>query len=162
MQYHPDRNPGDAEAVAKFKEAAEAFEVLNNAEKRANYDRFGHQMPGGGGAQFRDINDIFEAFGDIFGGGGGGIFGDIFGGGRGRGQRQQRGEDIRCVVDLDLREVAEGTKKTIKIQRQEVCTNCHGSGSKPGTAPEPCAYCGGRGRVAQSMGFFQMQSECPA
>ncbi|MDO5114257.1 MAG: molecular chaperone DnaJ, partial [Planctomycetia bacterium] len=163
MKYHPDRNPGDQEAIAKFKEAAEAFDVLSNPEKRATYDRYGHQgvhgMPGGG-ATFHDINDIFEAFGDILGGG---IFGDIFGGGRGgTSRRARRGEDIRCVVKLDLREVATGVKKTIRLRREEVCTTCHGSGSRPGTAPEPCSYCGGRGHVVQQAGFLRMQSTCPA
>ena len=155
MKYHPDRNPGDAEAVAKFKEAAEAFEVLSKPEKRATYDRYGHQMPGGGGPQFNDVNDIFSAFGDLFG------FGDIFGG-RGRRQRVRRGDDVRCVVDLDLREVAKGTKKVVQIRRKEICTTCCGSGAKPGTAPEPCQYCGGQGVVTQNMGFMRMQTECPS
>ncbi|MDO4574964.1 MAG: molecular chaperone DnaJ [Planctomycetia bacterium] len=160
MKYHPDRNPGDEEAVAKFKEAAEAFDVLSSEEKRATYDRYGHEgLNGvGGGAQFHDLNDIFEAFG--------GIFGDLFGGGgpRGGSRKRQvhRGEDVRCVVNVDLRDIALGAKKEIEIKRHEVCTNCHGSGSRPGTTPEPCGYCGGRGTVVQSAGFIRMQTTCPA
>ncbi len=168
LKFHPDRNPGDESAVEKFKEASEAFDVLNNDDKRAAYDRYGHQgvdgMPGGG-PQFRDMNDIFEAFGGM-GGGFADIFGDIFGGGAGgrrsRGGRPPRGEDIRCVVDLDLREVAKGIKKKIKIRRKEVCTVCSGSGAKPGTAPEPCSYCNGRGVVTQGAGFIRMQTTCPS
>lgn len=169
LKYHPDRNPGDESAVEKFKEASEAFDVLNNDDKRAAYDRYGHQgvngMPGGG-PQFHDINDIFEAFGGM-GGGFADIFGDIFGGGAGGGRRRgggrpPRGEDIRCVVDLDLREVARGVKKKVKLRRKEVCTTCGGSGAKPGTAPEPCSYCGGRGVVMQGAGFIRMQTTCPS
>ncbi|MDO4627801.1 MAG: molecular chaperone DnaJ [Planctomycetia bacterium] len=163
LKYHPDRNPGNEEAVEKFKEASEAFDVLNNDDKRAAYDRYGHQgvngMPGGG-PQFNDINDIFEAFS---GGAFGDIFGDIFGGGR-RSTRTRvpRGEDVRCVVDLDLREVARGIKKNVRIRRKEVCTTCLGSGAKPGTAPEPCSYCGGRGVIMQGAGFIRMQTTCPS
>ncbi len=163
LKYHPDRNPGNEEAVEKFKEASEAFDVLNNDDKRAAYDRYGHQgvngMPGGG-PQFNDINDIFEAFS---GGAFGDIFGDIFGGGR-RSTRTRvaRGEDVRCVVDLDLREVAHGIKKNVRIRRKEVCTTCLGSGAKPGTVPEPCSYCGGRGVIMQGAGFIRMQTTCPS
>ncbi len=162
LKYHPDRNPGNEEAVEKFKEASEAFDVLNNDDKRATYDRYGHQgvngMPGGG-PQFNDINDIFEAFGGSFGD----IFGDIFGGGR-RSTRTRvaRGEDVRCVVELDLREVAQGIKRNVRIRRKEVCTTCLGSGAKPGTAPEPCSYCGGRGVIMQGAGFIRMQTTCPS
>lgn len=165
MQYHPDKNPGDEEALEKFKEAAEAFEVLHNPEKRGIYDRYGHQglngMNGGGGGGFQDISDIFEAFGDLFGGG----FADFFGGGggnNGRGRpRAQRGQDIRILLELDLIEVARGAKKKIEIRRKMVCTMCHGSGARPGTMPEVCGYCGGRGQVVQQAGFFRMQSTCP-
>lgn len=163
LKYHPDRNPGNEEAVEKFKEASEAFDVLSNDDKRAAYDRYGHQgvngMPGGG-PQFNDINDIFEAFS---GGAFGDIFSDIFGGGR-RSTRTRvaRGEDVRCVVDLDLREVAHGIKKNVRIRRKEVCTTCLGSGAKPGTAPEPCSYCGGRGVIMQGAGFIRMQTTCPS
>ncbi|MDO4570619.1 MAG: molecular chaperone DnaJ [Planctomycetia bacterium] len=168
LKYHPDRNPGDDAAVEKFKEAAEAYEVLHNDEKRANYDRFGHQGvngPGMGGAQFRDLNDIFEAFGDIFGGRGGffGDFGDIFGGGRtSRRPQVHRGADIRCVVDMELHEVVTGAKKNIQIRRKEICTACTGTGAQPGSVPEPCSYCGGTGQVVRGAGFVRIQSTCPA
>ena len=162
LKYHPDRNPGDEDAVDKFKEAAEAFEVLSNSDKRARYDRYGHaglEGPGGGAPHFRDISDIFEAFGDIFGGG---LFGDLFGGtGRGR-RRVRRGADIRCQIVLDLAEAARGASKTVQFSRHEVCTDCGGSGARPGTQPEPCQYCGGRGRVIQSTGIFSLQTTCPS
>lgn len=160
LKYHPDRNPGDEEAVAKFKEAAEAFEVLSNPEKRAAYDRYGHAGLSGNyqAHQFRDINEIFSAFGDIFGDG---IFGEIFGGMGGR-SRPRRGEDILCEISLDLQEAAEGVSKTVRFRRHEICGTCHGSGAKPGTKPETCQYCGGRGRIMQSAGFFSLQTTCPA
>ncbi len=162
LKYHPDRNPGDDDAVEKFKEAAEAFEVLSNAEKRARYDRFGHaglEGVGGGAPHFHDISDIFEAFGDIFGGG---LFGDFFDGPRRRGRRVRRGGDVRCQVVLDLAEAAEGVTKTVRFQRHEACAECGGSGAEPGTQPEPCQYCGGRGRVVQSTGLFSLQTTCPS
>jgi len=162
MQYHPDRNPGDEEAVTRFKEAAEAFEVLSSPEKRARYDRYGHAGVDGGGAgsHFSDISDIFEAFGDIFGGS---AFGDLFGGGRSRGGRRvHRGADIRCRVTLDLEEAASGTAKVVKFERHQACKTCQGSGAKPGTQPEACEYCNGRGRVVQSSGVFSVQRPCPA
>jgi molecular chaperone DnaJ len=158
LRYHPDRNPGDAEAVTRFKEAAEAFEVLSHAEKRARYDRYGRAGLEGGAPQFRDLSDIFEAFGDIFGEG---LFGDIFGG-RSRGRRVHRGADVRCEVRLDLLEAAHGTAKVVHFQRLHTCDTCNGSGARPGTRPEPCGYCGGSGRVVQSTGIFSMQSTCPS
>ncbi|MDO5554953.1 MAG: molecular chaperone DnaJ [Planctomycetia bacterium] len=159
LKYHPDRNPGDEEAVAKFKLAAEAFEILGNPEKREIYDRYGHagldQQGAGGG--FQDINDIFSSFGDIFGDT---VFGSFFGGG-GRRSRVQPGGDVRCTVTLDLHEVARGVTREIKYRRREVCSACHGSGAKSGTEPETCRYCGGSGRIQQSAGFFAMQTMCP-
>lgn len=160
MQYHPDRNPGDKEAEAKFKEAAEAYDVLHDAEKRARYDQYGHAgMNGGmgGGTQFHDISDIFEAFGDVFG------FGDLFGGGRRSGgrQRPRRGADVRCFVKLTLNEAATGVKKTVSFHRHEHCKSCSGSGSKPGSKPQTCSYCNGRGQIVQSQGFFSVQTVCP-
>jgi len=160
MKYHPDRNPGNAQAVGRFKEAAEAFEVLSHAEKRARYDRYGHAgLEGGGAPHFHDVSDIFQAFGDLFGEG---LFGDLFGGGRGRGSRVRKGADVRCEVNLDLIEAAHGTSKVVRFLRHVVCETCGGSGAKPGTKPETCRYCGGRGRVVQSSGFFSVQSDCPA
>ena len=162
LKHHPDRNPGDEEAVAKFKEAAEAFEVLSNADKRARYDRFGHaglEGPGGGAPHFHDVADIFEAFGDIFGGG---LFEDFFRGPRRRGRRVRQGADIRCDIVLDLPEAARGVTKTVQFNRREKCSSCGGSGAKPGTQPETCQYCGGRGRVVQSAGMFSLQTTCPS
>jgi len=154
MKYHPDRNPGDEEASKKFKEAAEAFDVLNNPEKRARYDRYGHAgVDGpGGAARFHDAADIFAAFGDIFG--------DLFGGGGAR-RRVGRGAHIRCKVEISLHEAARGIKKTIRFRRHRACGDCGGSGARPGTRPETCSYCGGAGRVVQSTGFFSMQTTCP-
>jgi len=157
LQYHPDRNPGDEEAIVKFKEAAEAFEVLSHPEKRARYDRYGIAgLEGGGAPQFHDVSDIFNAFGDILGQG---FFGDFFGGGR---NRVRKGADIRCDVTLDLLEAARGTSKIVRFKRHTRCGTCHGTGAKPGTRPEPCRYCGGRGRIVQSTGIFSMQTPCPA
>ncbi len=158
IKYHPDKNPDDEDAIRKFKEAAEAFEVLGDKEKRARYDRYGHAGLGGGGSQFHDVEDIFSAFGDVFGGG---LFGDLFGGGGGR-QRQTRGEDVACEVTLDLFEAARGAKKTVSYTRKTACGECRGSGAAPGSTPETCSYCGGHGRVVQSAGFFQVQRPCPA
>jgi molecular chaperone DnaJ len=157
MQYHPDRNPGDDEAVARFKEAAEAFEVLSHPEKRARYDRFGLAGLEGGAPHFRDISDIFQAFGDILGGG---LFGDFFGG-PGR-TRVHRGADIQTEIKIDLIEAAKGTSKIVRFMRPQACETCHGTGAKPGSKPETCRYCGGRGRVVQSTGIFSIQTTCPS
>lgn len=161
LKYHPDRNPGDEDAVERFKEAAQAFEVLNDPEKRKTYDTYGHAglegMPGGA-SQFQDINDIFDAFSDVFGDS---LFGDLFGSGR-RSRRPQRGADIRSEVVLSLEEAARGTQKTVRFRRHQLCAVCNGSGAQPGSRPHTCEYCGGRGRVVQSAGFFSVQSSCPA
>ena len=160
LKYHPDRNPGDQETVGKFKEAAEAFEVLCHPEKRVRYDRYGHAGLEGGAPQFRDVNDIFEAFSDIFGDG---LFGDLFGGrAGGRRQRHRTGASVRCDFSLDLREAAQGVSKTVQFDRHEFCSACNGSGAKPGTSPEKCRYCGGRGQVVQSSGIFSIQTTCPS
>ncbi len=160
MKYHPDRNPGDAEAVEKFKECAEAFEVLSHEEKRSVYDKYGHAGldAQGGGPQFRDVNDIFGAFGDLFGDS---ILGQFFSGGRGRGRGPAPGNDIRCNLTIDLHEAARGVTKTITFRRHETCGTCKGTGSKPGKVPERCPYCGGQGRITQSTGFFSIQTTCP-
>ncbi|HXT59782.1 MAG TPA: molecular chaperone DnaJ [Pirellulales bacterium] len=166
IKYHPDKNPGDEEAVGRFKECAEAFEVLNDPDKRARYDRYGHagvDGPGGGSPHFTDINDVFEAFGDIFGDG---VFGDIFGRGggrgRGRGRRARRGGDVRADVTLDLIEAARGVSKQVRIERHERCSDCQGSGAKSGSSPEKCRYCGGAGQVIQTTGIFRVQTTCPS
>lgn len=156
MQYHPDRNPGNEEAVVKFKEAAEAFEVLSHTEKRARYDRYGLAGLEGGAPHFHDLGEIFQSFGNIFGDS---FFGDIFGGG-GR-NRAHRGADVRSEVEVDLFEAAKGTSKIVRFVRHERCEICSGSGAKPGTKPVQCRYCNGRGRVVQSTGVFSIQTTCP-
>lgn len=155
IKYHPDKNPGDEDAVRRFKECAEAFEVLSDAEKRARYDRFGHSGVQGG-SQFHDVNDIFSAFADIFRGSG---FESIFGGG-GRGGAS-RGQHVRCDVTLDLLEAARGVKKQIRIKRHSKCETCDGSGARPGSKVETCSYCGGHGQVLVQSGIFRMQQTCP-
>lgn len=169
MQYHPDRNPGDAAAEAKFKEATEAYEVLREAESRARYDRFGHAapgagMPGGmGGAGFEgfDLTDALRAFMRDFGGGGGG-FEDLFGGGDPAAAR--RGSDLRVRLKLSLEEIAGGVKKTIQIKRRVACETCQGSGAQKG-GKSTCAQCGGRGQVRQVrsslFGQFVNVGPCP-
>jgi len=154
MKFHPDRNPGNTEAAEKFKEAAEAFDILSNPEKRARYDRFGHAGVNGegGAARFHDASDIFAAFGDIFG--------DLFGDTRSR-RRVRQGANIRCDVKVTLQDAARGVKKTIEFQRHRACGDCRGSGARVGTRPETCSYCGGTGRVVQSTGFFSLQTTCP-
>jgi molecular chaperone DnaJ len=157
VKYHPDKNPGDEECLARFKECSEAFEVLNDGDKRSRYDRFGHAgvNGNGGGAHFTDVEDIFSAFGDIFG--------DLFGGGgRGRNRRVRRGRDVRCEVTLTLKEAAEGCKKVVHFQRHELCTKCEGTGAEAGSKRESCSYCGGRGQVIQQAGIVRMQTTCPA
>ncbi len=170
IKYHPDKNPGDKEAEEKFKEAAEAYDVLSNEDKRARYDRFGHAGVGGaagggaggfggfGGGGFT-MDDIFEQFGDIFGG--------AFGGGRSRGrsQRVNRGSDIRVTVKLTLQEIAEGVTKKLKVNKTVVCDQCGGSGAKDKNAFQTCSTCQGSGyviTVQNSMfGRMQTQSVCP-
>lgn len=160
IRFHPDKNPGDAEAATRFKEAARAFEVLSDDDLRSRYDRFGHAgVEGGRRHDFNDISDVFEAFGDLFGGG---IFGEAFGGGRQRQSRARKGRDVFCQVRLSLVEAARGVTKTIEFDRHETCGECDGSGARKGTQPQPCEYCAGRGQVIQSAGVFRLQTTCPA
>ena len=155
LQCHPDRNPGDAEAAERFKEATEAFEVLSDPAKRDRYDRFGHAGVQGTGGQGADLGDLFgDLLGNFFGGAGGG-------GGRRR-AGPQPGRDVQVVLDLELAEVAVGVKKAVTVQREDLCETCHGSGAKPGTQPTPCKRCGGQGVVIQRQGFFQVQQTCRA
>ncbi|MCA9230442.1 MAG: molecular chaperone DnaJ [Planctomycetales bacterium] len=158
IKYHPDKNPGDEEAIERFKQASEAFEVLHDAEKRARYDRYGHAGVNGqsaGSGHFSDVEDIFSAFGDIFG--------DLFGGGgRGRGRRVRKGRDVRCDVSLTLQEAAQGVRKTVHFQRHEPCQTCSGSGAAKGSKRETCSYCGGHGQVVQQAGIVRVQTTCPA
>jgi molecular chaperone DnaJ len=154
IKYHPDKNPGDDEAIERFKEAAEAFEVLNDPDKRARYDRYGHAGLNGRGFHshhFTDVEDIFSAFSDIFG--------DLFGGGR---SRPRKGRDVRCDVTLTLHEAAAGVTKSVEFQRHERCDDCKGSGAAPGSRREVCSYCRGQGRVIQQAGIVRMQTTCPA
>ena len=146
VKFHPDSNPGDEEASRKFKEAAEAYEVLSDQDKRARYDRYGHAGVDGQSGQFGNAEDIFAAFGEIFGGGGG-MFGDLFGGRGGR--RNRRGSDVRADVQLTLEEAARGVDKSLKFERRHNCETCEGSGSKPGSEVAGCQQCGGRGQVLQ-------------
>lgn len=160
IKYHPDSNRDDESAVEKFKEATEAYEVLSDAEKRQRYDQYGHSGVNGV-HQFNDVEDIFEAFGDLFGGG---MFGDLFGGRGGSGGRRRRvrrGADIRCNVTLTLEEAARGVDKDISFRRRVRCDTCSGSGAAPGSQPVTCNTCGGRGQVIQSAGILRVQTACP-
>lgn len=161
MKYHPDKNPGDHSAEARFKEIGEAFEVLSDEDKRAAYDRYGHaafeQGGFGRGGGFHDPQDIFR---EVFGGAGGGIFEEFFGGGGSRGGAQ-RGSDLRYDLEISLEEAAKGVEKTIKYRRQATCEVCDGSGAEPGSGRRTCPTCGGTGQVISSRGFFQVRQPCP-
>ena len=167
IKYHPDRNPGNKEAEEKFKEAAEAYDVLHDPQKRQQYDRFGFDGPAGGGfggfsGGGMDMDDIFSMFGDIFGGRSG--FGG-FGGGRGSRPQQYRGNDLRLKVRLSLLDVAHGVTKKFKVRKDVVCQHCHGSGAEAGSGAETCPSCHGSGVVTHStqsiFGMMQTQSACP-
>ncbi|MEE9373157.1 MAG: molecular chaperone DnaJ [Saprospiraceae bacterium] len=167
MKYHPDKNPDNKEAEEKFKEAAEAYEVLSNADKKARYERFGHAgMNQGGSGGFTNMEDIFEQFGDIFGGGGS-PFESFFGGGRSRqGVSGQRGSNLRIKVALSLEEIAKGVTKKIKVKKQKACNTCGGNGAKDSSSIQTCSTCGGSGYVRQVkstfMGQMQTTIACPA
>ncbi len=163
FKYHPDRNQGDRAAEEKFKEAAEAYEVLSDAGKRRQYDQFGHAgMAGAGFHGFENVGDILSRFADVFGGGGAGsIFESFFGFGGGR-SRPDTGASLRAEVTVTLEEAARGVEKTLAVKRRELCTECGGSGAKAGTKPETCRTCRGAGQVAASQGFFSIQTACPA
>jgi molecular chaperone DnaJ len=156
MKHHPDRNKGDENSSTKFKEAKEAYEVLRDADKRASYDRFGHEglrgRPGGQGGFGA------EGFGDIFGD----VFGDIFGGGRQRGPQVFRGADLGYELRLDLEKAVGGDNVTIDVPTQVACDTCGGSGAKKGAEPATCSTCGGVGQVRMQQGFFSIQQTCPA
>lgn len=170
IKYHPDRNPGDKEAEEKFKQAAEAYDVLRDPDKRARYDQFGaagvNGASGFGGfsADSMDINDIFRHFSDIFSGSGFGGFGG-FGGGGGASHAVRKGDDMRMKVKLTLAEIATGVTKRFKLRKQVHCPECGGSGCEKGHAPETCETCHGRGfvlRTQRSMfGMMQTQAPCP-
>ncbi|MGL5619699.1 MAG: DnaJ domain-containing protein, partial [Tannerellaceae bacterium] len=173
IQFHPDRNPDDKEAEENFKEAAEAYDVLSDQNKRARYDQFGHAGMGGaasgggpggfGGAGGFSMDDIFSQFGDIFGGHFGGFGG--FGGGQrgGGGRRVNRGSDLRVKVKLTLKEIATGVEKKIKVKKYIACTSCNGTGADGGTAYESCTTCHGTGSVTKIANTIlgQMQTSAP-
>jgi molecular chaperone DnaJ len=158
MKYHPDRNKGGGDSEGKFKEAKEAYEVLRDADRRATYDRFGHEglrgagMGGPGGFSAEGFSDIF-----------GDVFGDIFGGGGRRSGRQVfRGADLGYELRLDLEKAVHGDTVTIDVPSQVTCESCDGSGAKKGTTPDQCSTCGGAGQVRMQQGFFSIQQTCPA
>ncbi|MCR9219333.1 MAG: molecular chaperone DnaJ [Alphaproteobacteria bacterium] len=160
MQYHPDRNPGDQEAEQRFKEVGEAYEALKDDQKRAAYDRFGHEAfeqggfgNGGAGAGFGGFTDIFEE-----------MFGDFMGGGGGRGRRGQsaRGADLRYNLEVSLEDAFHGRKVEIRVPTSVPCETCHGSGAAEGAQPVACQTCGGDGKVRASQGFFTIERTCPA
>jgi len=157
MQYHPDRNPGNREAEDKFKEAAEAYEVLCDAEKRDIYNRYGHEgLSGVGYRGFSGFEDIFSSFGDILG--------DVFGfhTGRSRSRTAARmGADLRYDLRISFMDAALGTSTEIRLEKYILCSSCQGSGCAPGTSPQVCSRCNGRGQVIQSSGFFNISTTCP-
>ncbi len=155
IQHHPDRNPDDAQAEELFKEASEAYEVLSDADKRRTYDRLGHEgVRNSGFTGFSGFDDIFSHFGDIFG--------DIFGfGGGGGARRPRRGADLRLDLSISFEDAAGGVNKEVAIPRWENCARCNGTGAEPGTEPETCATCGGRGQVVHSQGLFMVRTTCP-
>lgn len=173
LQYHPDRNQGDKTAEEKFKEAAEAYEVLSNPEKRARYDQYGHaanDMGGfGGGGGYSNMEDIFRNFGDIFGEGGFDPFETFFGGGGrsagGRRQKGRKGQNLRIKVKLNLAEIANGAHKTLKVKKHISCNTCGGSGAKDSNSVSKCGTCGGSGAVRKVtntiLGQMQTTTTCP-
>ncbi len=172
IKYHPDRNPGSKEAEEKFKEAAEAYDVLHDPKKRQQYDQFGFNAPGGGGFEGFSgggfsMDDIFSMFGDVFGGHSGFSGFGGFGGGT-AGERQQpqyRGADLRLKVKLTLQEISTGVTKKFKVKKDIACTHCHGSGAENGSGTQTCPTCHGQGVVVKTvrtmLGMMQTQSECP-
>src|SRR5437764_5185729 len=159
VKYHPDKNPDDSTAEERFKEAAEAYEVLSDQDKRARYDRFGHaatSAAGGGGFDPSHFADFTDILGDLFG------FGDFFGAGRRRATRPARGNDLRYDLTLEFDEAVSGKDVSIDVPRVITCTTCNGSGAKPGTQPVTCSGCGGRGQIRFTQGgFLTVQRTCP-
>ena len=152
VKHHPDKNPGDTEAEDKFKEAAEAYSVLSDSQKRASYDRFGHSAGGGAGFDpgFSNIEDIFDLFG----------FGDMFGQRGGRRTTVQRGADLRYDLEITLEEAATGKEEKLRIPRLETCGECDGKGAEKGTSPENCISCAGSGQTRYQQGFFSVMRTC--
>ncbi len=159
LKYHPDRNKGSKEDEEKFKEAAEAYAVLSDPEKRSQYDQFGHSLGGRGFSGFEGFESAFGDFGDIFGD----LFGDFFGGGgrRSREGRTQRGADLQYNLEVSLEDAARGKEVLLNIPRQETCDTCSGVGADPGTKKTTCPECRGSGQIRISQGFFMFQRTCP-
>jgi molecular chaperone DnaJ len=156
VKHHPDKNPGDPAAEEKFKEAAEAYGVLSDEEKRAQYDRYGHSgVAGMGGFDPNQFSDFGDILGDLFG------FGDFFGAGRRRTNRPARGNDLRFDLELSFEDAVFGKDVTLNVPRVITCTSCSGTGAKPGTQPVSCSGCGGRGQIRYSQGFFAVARTCP-
>ncbi len=157
LKYHPDKNPGNAQAEEMFKEASEAYSVLCDPEKRNIYDQFGHAgLNGMGGVHAANFEDIFSSFGDIFED----FFG--FGGGRRSARRARRGNDLRYDLTIDFMEAAFGFETEIELEKMGICAKCDGTGCKPGTYPETCRQCGGTGQMTRSQGFFMVKTTCSA
>ncbi len=161
LKHHPDRNQGNPDAEAKFKEATEAYTILADADKRAAYDRYGHAGLGGGGFDFNNagVGDILSHFQDMFSDFFGGAGGGFAGGGRGR-RRQERGQDVRVELTLTLADALTGGKHEVAIHGAVSCETCHGSGAKAGTKPETCSQCRGAGQVTAQRGFIMFSSPC--
>jgi molecular chaperone DnaJ len=156
LKFHPDRNPDDSAAEEQFKEAAEAYEVLRDPQKRQIYDQYGHQgLEGQGFSGFGGFDDIFSSFGDIFE--------DFFGFSSRRGSRSraQRGADLRYDLSMSFMDAVTGVETTIDLEKNETCNTCNGSGAEPGSQPETCPQCGGAGQVGRSQGFFTIRTTCP-
>ena len=158
VKYHPDKNQGDKAAEEKFKEAAEAYAILSDAQKRSQYDQFGHSLGGGGFGGFSNAEDIFGNFGDIFSD----FFdmGSIFGGGRSQGNRPRKGSDLQYKLRITFEEAAFGKETVITVPRMEECEKCSGSGAAPGSKKETCSQCGGSGQMRVSQGFFSIAKTC--
>src|SRR5215468_7981275 len=162
VKYHPDKNPGDRSAEEKFKELGEAYEVLNDSQKRAVYDQYGHaafDRRAGGFGRSGGFHDPFEVFREVFGGAS--IFEDLFGGGRRDPTQPERGDDLRYDMEITFEEAAHGCQKEITVTKPERCDVCHGSGAEAGSQTRTCATCGGRGQVISSRGIFSIAQTCP-
>ncbi len=159
LKYHPDRNPGDNEAEAKFKEATEAFTVLSDRDKRATYDRFGHAGLGAGGFDFNNagMGDLFSHFQDMFSDFFGGFGGN---GGRRRGQTPQRGQDVRVEATISLKDAMTGCKQQVTVRGSATCETCNGTGAKAGSRPQACVNCGGTGQMTTQRGFIMFSTTC--
>lgn len=158
MEFHPDRNPGNPEAEERFKECAEAFEVLSDDQKRSLYDQFGHEGPRSAGFQgFSGAEEIFAQFGDLFGD----LFGNLGFGGGGRRGGPQRGADLKMAMQIPFMEAVEGSEREITVPKRVECDTCDGSGAEVGTSPKTCPECKGHGQVVHTQGFFRVQTTCP-